>query len=232
MSLISAAWLCLAILAVLGASCNGRNGPTPTPAGILVPTVALEPTVAMLPTVTVEPTVSMLPTAVMEPTVAIDPTTEMLPTVAMLPTVELEPTVSMEPAGFAAPDPVEGMGDVQEAFIGGELFQLEVARTSQERAQGLMNRESLDPDTAMLFVFDDEAHRSFWMKNTLIPLDILFLDSSGVVVDVQTMTTQVGVTDSELTRYPSAAPARYAIEMNAGLANELGVERGAQVVFR
>ena len=232
LSLISAVCLCLAVLAVLSGSCNGRFEPPPTPVGALAPTVALEPTVTRHPTVTVEPTVSMLPTAVMEPTVAVDPTIEMLPTVAMLPTVELEPTVSMAPSGFAAPDPVEGIGDVQEALIGGELFQLEVARTSQERAQGLMHRESLAIDSAMLFVFDDEAHRSFWMKNTLIPLDILYLDSRGVVVDVQTMTTQVGVADSELTRYPSAAPARYAIEMNAGLANVLGVESGAQVLFR
>ena len=231
MSLISAVWLCLAILAVLGASCNGRNA-TPIPEGALAPTVALDPTVAMLPTVTVEPTVSMLPTAVMEPTVAVDPTIEMLQTVAMLPTVELEPTVSMTPAGFAAPDPVEGIGDVQEAFIGGEIFRIEVARDSQERSQGLMNRESLDPDAAMLFVFQEEAYRSFWMKNTLIHLDILFLDSSGVVVDVQTMSPQIGVPDSQLTRYRSAAPARYAVEMNAGLANELGVERGAQILFR
>ena len=168
----------------------------------------------------------------MEPTVAVDPTIEMLPTVAMLPTVELEPTVSMAPVGFAAPDAAEGVADVEEALIGGEIFRIEVARASQERSQGLMNRESLDPDAAMLFVFQEEAYRSFWMKNTLIHLDILFLDSSGVVVDVQTMSPQIGVPDSQLTRYRSAAPARYAIELNAGLANELGVESGAQVLFR
>ena len=150
----------------------------------------------------------------------------------MLPTVALDPTVSLAPAGFAAPDPVDGVWEISEALIGGEIFRLEVARTSQERSRGLMGRDGLNWDAAMLFVFEEEAQRTFWMKNTLIALDILYLDSKGVVVDVQTMTPQPGVSDSELTRYPSAAPARYAIEMNAGLAQELGVEPGAQVLFR
>ena len=84
----------------------------------------------------------------------------------------------------------------------------------------------------MLFIFQEEAYRSFWMKNTLIPLDILFLDSNGIVVDVQTMTPQIGAPDSELTVYRSASPARYAIEMNAGLAQELGIGPGEQALFR
>ena len=232
LSMIAAVCLCLAVLAVLGTPCNGSYDPTPPPAGVLAPTVALEPTVTRHPIVTIEPTVSMLPTAAMEPTIALEPTIETLPIVEMLPTAVMEPTISIAPAGFAAPDLVEGIGDVRQALIGGEVFRLEVALTSQERAQGLMNREGLNWDAAMLFVFEEEAQRTFWMKNTFIPLDILYLDSNGIVVDVQTMTPQVGVADSELTRYPSAAPARYAIEMNAGLALDLGIEPGAQVLFR
>ena len=73
----------------------------------------------------------------------------------------------------------------------------------------------------MLFVFEAEEHRSFWMKNTLIPLDILFLDARGVVVDVQTMYPQIGDADNALKVYRSAQPARYALEMNAGLAESL-----------
>ena len=88
------------------------------------------------------------------------------------------------------------------------------------------------PDTyAMLFVYDAEAQLSFWMKGTLISLDILFLDSHGVVVDVQTMTPQIGAPNSELLIYTSAGPARYALEMNAGLAEALGVVPGDAVLF-
>ena len=243
MKRLPATCLCLAMLALLAAACD-EGSITQTPPGFLAPMVTEEPTVAMLPTAALEPTVVVEPTYAVEPTVALqptvvmEPTIETLPTVAMEPvvtsepTVALEPTVVMEPAGFHAPDLIEGIGDVQEALIGGQVFRLEVARTPQDRARGLMDRESLARDAAMIFVYADEAYRSFWMKNTIIPLDILFLDSHGVVVDVQTMTPQVGVPDSELTSYPSAAPARYAIEMNAGLATELGVEPGAQVLFR
>ena len=84
----------------------------------------------------------------------------------------------------------------------------------------------------MLFIFQREGYHSFWMKNTLIPLDILFLDSDGVVVDVQTMYAEPGVEDADLKRYVPARPARYAIEMNAGLAGAYGIARQARVLFR
>ncbi len=241
-----AACLCLTIVAVLATACveNGALQPpavvVPTPTATAFaplpgftppPTVTLEPAVTMEPTVVMGPTISLQPTVVMEPAVTAEPTVVMEPAFTTDPTVALQPTADMT-AGFAPPDPAEGVGDVQEALVRGQVFRLEVARTPEERAQGLMNRPSLPLDAAMLFVFPEEAHRSFWMKNTLIPLDILYLDSHGVVVDVQTMTPQPGVRDSELTRYPSAAPARYAIEINAGLAREHGIEPGAQVTFR
>ena len=114
----------------------------------------------------------------------------------------------------------------------GRVFQLEIAATPEDLARGLMERESLDADAGMLFVFSSEFTLSFWMKNTLIPLDILYLDMAGVIVDIQTMHPQPGVPDTELTRYPSAAPAQYAVEINAGLAAEHGFEVGDQPLFR
>lgn len=129
------------------------------------------------------------------------------------------------------PDREDGLGTVRELLIERHRFQLEVARTSSERLKGLMDRPSLPNDAAMLFMFPEERILSFWMKNTLISLDIVFLNSDGVVVDVQTMVTQVGVPDSQLIIYRSAQPARYAIEMNAGLGEELGIESGDQALF-
>ncbi len=124
-----------------------------------------------------------------------------------------------------------GAAVASEALITGQIFQLEVVSTPAERARGLMGQQRIPDDYAMLFVFDSEATRTFWMKGTLIPLDILFLDSNGVVVDVQTMTPQPGAPDGELVVYRSAAPARYAMEMNAGLAEALGVAPGVAVLF-
>jgi uncharacterized membrane protein (UPF0127 family) len=132
---------------------------------------------------------------------------------------------------FVPPDPVTGVGDVHEVLIHGLRFQMEVARTPSERARGLMERASLPKDAAMLFVFEMEDYLSFWMKNALIPLDILYLNAQGVVVDVQTMHTQIGSLDSQLKLYRSARPARFVIEMNAGLAGTLGVMPGTQVLF-
>ena len=133
---------------------------------------------------------------------------------------------------FRLPDPVAGVREVREALIEGHRFHLEVAGTPMERARGLMQRPNLPEDAAMLFVNEHEGYLRFWMKNTLIPLDILFLDAEGVVVDIQTMHTQLGVLESELKIYRSMRPARYAIEMNAGLTKALEITPGAQVLFR
>ena len=178
------------------------------------------------PTPTTQPT----PTAIAAPTAA--PTTAPTPTLAPTPTVAPAETATPDPlARFAPPDPVEGVGDVREALVAGRIFRLEVARTPSERARGLMERANLPQEDAMLFVFEAEEYRAFWMKNTLIPLDILFLDARGVVVDVQTMYPQIGAADNALKVYRSARPARYALEMNAGLSESLGIAPGTQVLF-
>ena len=196
--------LCLAVAAIAVAACGGDgDGPSPTP--------QLTSTVTPAPTLT--------------------PTT-ILP---QFPTAQARETATPSPSpldGFSVPDSVAGIGDVSEALVQGHLFQLEVARTPSERGRGLMDRPVLPEDAAMVFAYSGEEFLGFWMKNTLIPLDILFLDSGGVVVDVQTMHTQIGIRDGALTIYRSARPARYAIEMNAGLAQALGILPGAQVLFR
>lgn len=109
---------------------------------------------------------------------------------------------------------------------------VEIADDSAERAQGLMYRTELGEDKGMLFIFNEESIRSFWMKNTLIPLSIAFIDSEGRIVDIQKI-EPVGreqtVSDVELPRYVSAEPAKYALEVNQGFFEERGVEVGDMV---
>lgn len=115
---------------------------------------------------------------------------------------------------------------------GGERvrLQVEIADTDAERQRGLMERTALGENRGMLFVFEDEQTLSFWMKNTLIPLSVAYMDSEGRIVDIQKMEpAPEDASDAELPRYPSAEPARYALEVNQGFFEEYGVEVGDMV---
>jgi uncharacterized membrane protein (UPF0127 family) len=98
----------------------------------------------------------------------------------------------------------------------------EIADNAFERARGLMYRTALAEDRGMLFVFEGEQTLSFWMKNTLIPLSIAFIDSEGRIVDIQDMQPL----DDEPPSYVSAEPARYALEVNQGFFEKRGVTVG------
>ena len=113
-----------------------------------------------------------------------------------------------------------------------QLFVLWIADDDQERERGLMYitaEQMADlPDGAkrgMLFVFDHEQPLSFWMKNTVIPLDIAYLDSDGTIVATHTMAPL----DDRVGQYPSGSPARYVIEVSAGVWGEIGVVTGDQI---
>ena len=107
---------------------------------------------------------------------------------------------------------------------GGEEVEVrvEIADEPEEQAQGLMNRTALGEDRGMLFVFEEEATLSFWMKNTLIPLSVAYIDSEGRIVDIQKMEPL----DDEPPQYVSAEPAQYALEVNQGFFEERGIEVG------
>lgn len=109
--------------------------------------------------------------------------------------------------------------------VGGHEVRAEVADSDEERRRGLMGRDSLPEDHGMLFVYPEQRTLSFWMRNTRIPLDIAFIDRSGVIVDVQTMQPET----EELHR--SRQPALYALEMEAGWFEEHGVDVGDRVEF-
>jgi uncharacterized membrane protein (UPF0127 family) len=106
---------------------------------------------------------------------------------------------------------------------GGKVeVRVEIADSPGEQAKGLMGRTALGEDRGMLFVFPDEKVRSFWMKNTLIPLSIAYIDSDGRIVDLQDMKPL----DDDPPHYVSAEPAQYALEVNQGFFEEHGVEVG------
>ncbi len=97
---------------------------------------------------------------------------------------------------------------------------VEIADTPAKRERGLMERTALAEDAGMLFVFAQEQPRSFWMRNTLIPLSIAYIDAGGRIVDIQDMQPL------DETPHPSAAPAQFALEVNQGFFTEHGIEVG------
>jgi uncharacterized membrane protein (UPF0127 family) len=103
-------------------------------------------------------------------------------------------------------------------------FKIELAVTPEEQAQGLMNRTEMAKDEGMLFFFNDFAERSFWMKNTLIPLDMIFMDEEGVIVNIHD-----SAIPNDLTSIKSGVPARAVLELNGGVANTLGIKAGDKV---
>jgi len=110
----------------------------------------------------------------------------------------------------------------------GDRIEIEVALNTEEKKQGLMHREHLDKDAGMLFIFDDYEARSFWMKNTLIPLDVLHIDENKVVVDIITM-PPCPLENKTCTSYRSEEASKYALEINAGMADELNIKIGDQL---
>jgi len=105
--------------------------------------------------------------------------------------------------------------------------QVELARTSQERAQGLMFREHLDADAGMLFLYEGESVHRFWMRNTLIPLDMIFISAdlrvAGVVEDAEPQTDTLRQVDK---------PSQFVLEVNGGFAAAHGITAGTPVEFR
>ncbi len=111
----------------------------------------------------------------------------------------------------------------------GTTVRLELAITPEEREQGLMFRTSLAPDHGMLFVFEQSAPWPFWMKDTWIPLDLVFLDESGTVTQVF---ARVPPCKAEpCPKYIPAQSARAVLEIPAGTAAAHGVRPGARLVF-
>lgn len=102
-------------------------------------------------------------------------------------------------------------------------IQVELACTFAEQSQGLMFREKLAKNHGMLFVFSRPRILSFWMKNTLIPLDIAYINDAGTLIDIQTMAPETTIA------HPSKSEAQYALEMNKGWFSEHNVGIGTSI---
>jgi uncharacterized membrane protein (UPF0127 family) len=131
------------------------------------------------------------------------------------------------------PDELDKLGFV-DLTIKDKPFHLWLADGYSEQANGLMfvSAERMAPlpdgtQRGMIFVFDHEQELNFWMKNTIIPLDIAYLDSNGVVVNKYTMAPL----DERPNQYPSGKPARFAIEVSAGIFTDLKLAPGDRITI-
>jgi len=104
-------------------------------------------------------------------------------------------------------------------------FKAELAVTPEEQTRGLMFRKELSPGSGMLFVNENEAMRFFWMKNTYIPLDILFISSSKEVKHIH-----FGAKPLDETAISSQYPVQYVFEINAGKAKKCKISRGSRMI--
>lgn len=117
----------------------------------------------------------------------------------------------------------------QQALVifGADTVTVELAETAAERERGLMNRTEVPEGTGMLFIFQDEEPRAFWMKDTHVPLDIAYLDSELRIVSIHQMEPL------DTNTYPSGGPAMFALEVRQGWFADHGIEAGdvAELVY-
>ena len=107
--------------------------------------------------------------------------------------------------------------------VGGHALKVEVAADDATRMQGLMHRKKMGANDGMLFVFDEPAYQAMWMKNTLIPLSVAFLDAKGTILNILDMEPET------LDSHQSAGPSVYAIETNKGWFEQKKVKAGDKV---
>ena len=105
---------------------------------------------------------------------------------------------------------------------------VEIADDHAEMEKGLMFRDRLDENDGMLFVFDDNAARTFWMKNTLIALDMIFIDDKNEIVDIK---HAVPCKEEPCALYKSSKPAKYVLEVNDGFAAKNSIDIGDKIIL-
>ena len=111
-----------------------------------------------------------------------------------------------------------------------QKFFVETVSTPANRTKGLMHRKNLAENEGMFFVFDEPQKLVFWMKNTLIPLDIIFIDSDWRVINIEKMARPCKI--DPCPTYDSVSPGQYVLEINGGLSDKLGIKNGTKVSLK
>lgn len=111
---------------------------------------------------------------------------------------------------------------IRKVTINSITFNVKIARSAEERAAGLMNVESMPNNEGMFFVYDSEGYRTFWMKDTLIPLDLIFIDDAKRIVDIIPNVQPCEKDPCEMFRSPKGA--KYVFEINGGLSKIYGLK--------
>lgn len=197
----------MALFAVIACADPSDGILTPTATPIVAPTATLR-SLAVAPAATLAPTP--------EPTIA--------------PTSTPADTATPEPTAIPTPTPLPNGPLVH---IGEAVYLVDLATTPAERAQGLSERPSLDTDAGMLFVYDEDGLRAFWMPGMNFPLDMVWIRAdctvAGVTADVPHPDPETPL--SELPTYPSGDPVRFVLEINAGQAALNNITPGSPVKF-
>ncbi len=128
----------------------------------------------------------------------------------------------------ASPSPGQAAGEL-DIGVGAARFRVEIADSEQERRQGLMFRTQLPEDGGMLFIQPTAGPATFWMKNTYIPLDLLYFDSAGRLLEIHAETPPC--TTLSCPTYSSNGAVKYILELNAGSARRLNLQPGARLQF-
>ena len=116
-----------------------------------------------------------------------------------------------------------------QVVINGNKINVEIADEPQEQSLGLMRRQSLEENSGMLFIFENEQIRNFWMKNTLIPLDMVFISKDLVIVDI---IEAEPCKEDPCSVYTGKGAAKYVLEVNKGYSDKNGVHKGDKVMLK
>lgn len=229
------------LLAGCGQSLGGGMRTEPLPTTVVLPTVAPLPTLPPLPTAAALPVVTPLPPVALLPAATAAVPVTPLPTATELPVPTPLPTSAALPAATAAPTVTPlpkatelpaAMPDLPVVTIEQFAWPVELAVTGEQQAQGLSGRAELATGSGMLFVWDQESRRTFWMPDMNFPLDLVWINGDCAVVEItrDAPPQAPGQSRDELPRY-TVEGVQYVLEINAGESALHSVNPGDRVEF-